>query len=775
MKFFYITFALFLIIRSAAYAQAPNINYITPQIYRINATINPLAPQNTGGTVAAGIFDYVSTFAGTHHPGFSNGTVTTATLNQPRDVTADPFGNVYIIDDNNIIRKVDPAGVVTTFAGNGALGSANGTGTSATFRNMLGIIADAAGNLYVTDSNNNMIRKITPAAVVTTLAGNGSVGSANGQGAAASFNAPYGIAIDAQGNLYVADMFNNMIRKVTQAGVVSTIAGNGSYGSEDGQGTSATFSQPEDVTIDADGNLYVADAGNNKIRKITPAGSVTTLAGNGSTGKINGTGTSASFNFPCAITMSGNNLYVTDALNQVIRKITLAGVVTTIAGAANGSYFNYGDVDGIGGAAKFSFPYGIGTDGNNLFVADNQNSDIRKISLSGYTISPNLPAGLTFDQTTGKISGTPTVFSPPTNYTVTAHNGFGSSTTIVNIAVVDAISQTITFAQPPVKTYGDADFNLGATSTNNVLPLVYASNNNAIASVTSDGTIHITGAGTCQITISQPGNSLYQDANPILQTLTVMPAPLTLIAENQQKIYGQPNPTLTVSAQGFVYGETITNLTTQPDITTTANISSSPGPYAITLGMAQSANYVISYIMGTLNITKAAQTINFAALPTKKMGDPDLLINATSSSGLPVTFSSSDTTIAKIVNGNEIKIIRPGNVIITANQPGDNNYDVANTQQTFIIYPVDVIIPNTFTPNNDGINDKWALNGLETDGTVIMKIFNRYGTLVFQSKGYYTPWDGNFNGKPLPSATYFYIISLKNNSEQLNGPVTIIR
>ncbi|MGN6180725.1 MAG: gliding motility-associated C-terminal domain-containing protein [Mucilaginibacter sp.] len=734
-----------------------------------------MSPQNTGGPVPPGVFDYVSTVAGTHHPGFANGTLTTASFYQPRDATADLSGNIYVVDDNNVVRKITPAGVVTTFAGSGALGSADGTGTAATFRYLLGIITDAAGNVYVTDSNNNMIRKITPSGVVTTLAGNGLQGAANGQGAAASFQTPCGIGIDASGNLYVADEFNNMIRKITPTGMVSTVAGNGNYGSADGTGSMATFSQPNDVTVDANGNLYVADGGNNKIRKITPAGVVTTLAGSGAQGKADGTGTTASFSFPSAITMSGGNLYVGDPFNQVIRKITLAGVVTTIAGSPNGSYTNYGDVDGVGRAAQFSFPYGIGTDGSNLLIADNQNSDIRKISLSGYTISPGLPAGMIFDETNGTISGTPTVISPATNYTVTAYNGYGSSTTTINIAVVDAVVQSITFLPLPVKTYGDADFNITASSTNSSLPFSYTSSNNNIASVSQNGKIHITGSGSCTITVSQPGNSQYLDANPVTQTLIVNPAPLTIIADNQERVYGQPNPTFTVSAQGFVYGEILANLTTQPFASTTANTQSAPGPYLISVSMAQSPNYTISYVAGTLTISKAAQTVTFASLPSKKVGDPDFLLAATSTSGLPITFSSSDPTIANIINNNEVQILKPGNVIIIASQEGDADYEPASVQQSLIVYPTDIIVPNAFTPNNDGINDKWNIAGAETDASMLMKVFNRYGTLVYQSKGYYMPWDGSVNGKPLPSATYYYIISLKNNTQKLSGFVTIIR
>ena len=765
---------IFAAITLNAYPQAPVISYNTPQVYQPNSVISPLAPVNTGGAVPPGTYDYVSTFAGIHHEGFANGSLATASFNQPRDATVDLSGNTYIVDDNNVIRKISPNGVVTTFAGTGAVGHADGPGSSATFGYLNGIITDASRNVYVTDPNNNMVRKITPDGMVSTLAGSGVIGAADGPGSTASFNTPVGIAIDPSGNLYVADEFNAKIRKITPAGVVSTVAGNGTFGATNGPGLSANFIQPEDVTIDPAGNLFVADAENSLIRKITPDGIVSTLAGSGTVGKADGTGTAASFSFPCAITYCAGNLYVADAFNQTIRKVTPTGVVTTIAGAANGSYTNYGDVDGIGGAAKFSYPYGVGTDGSNIYIADNQNNDIRKLSLTGYTISPDLPAGLVFDTTTGIISGTPTVLSPPTSYLVTAYNTNGSGTTIVNIAVANLLQPTITFLQPVDKIYGDADFNASATSTNSTVPLTYVSSDPSIATITSTGQIHITGVGTCTITVSQAGNSVYNSASPVSQTLTVNPATLVITADNQTRLYGQPNPVFTFSTKSFVNNETLTNLIAQPVAVTTANSLSDPGGYTISVAQAQAKNYNITYLPGILTIVKATQVITFNLLPGKTIGDADFFLTATSSSGLPITYSSSNPAIAQIINGNQVTILKAGSVTITANQVGNIDYEAASAQQSLVIYSLAVIIPNTFTPNNDGINDTWNIAGIEDDGTTVMNIFNRYGQLVYHNKGYYQPWNGCYGGKPLPSGTYYYVLSLKNNTKNFSGPITII-
>jgi gliding motility-associated-like protein len=850
LKQFYFLICLFASFN--IYGQAPSITYSTPQIYNVGTSIAPLIPTNSGGNVPASIYSFVSTFSGTNHPGFTNGTVNTASYNQPRDVTVDLSGNTYIVDDNNVIRKVTPAGVVTTFAGSGALGSANGTGTAASFKNLLGIITDAAGNVYVTDSN-NMIRKITPTGVVTTLAGNGTSGSANGPGASASFKTPLGIGIDAAGNLYVADMFNNMIRKITPTGVVSTVAGNVSYGAADGPANSATFSQPEDVTVDAQGNLYVADAGNNKIRKISTSGIVTTLAGSGQQGNADGTGAAASFYFPTAITIdAAGNLYVADALNQTIRKVTPAGSVTTIAGSTNGTY---GYADGIGRAAKFSYPYGIGTNGSDIYIADNQNSDIRKLSLSGYTISPNLPSGLVFDATTGIITGTPTVTSAATNYTITAYNNYGSSITTINIAITALQPQYLTFLPLPVKTYGDVDFNANAISSNPTTPLTYVSSNTSVATISATGSIHIAGAGSTTITVSQSGDAVYASASPVSQTLivnkaiviikandqiknygssdpvftvnysgfvfndnasvltqapiatsnatvlspagtytisvagaiannysfnylpsmlTVNQANLLIIGDNKIKKYGQPNPPLTITYTGFLNGDTFLNLTIQPNIVTTADISSTPGNYNISVSGAQSSNYQTSYTNGILTVNKATQTITFNVIQAKTVGDADFFLTATSSAGLPVTYASSAPDIAKI-KGNQVNILKAGRVTITASQAGNTNYEAAGASQILVISPLAITMANTITPNSDGVNDTWNIVGLELDNTASVSIYNRYGLLVFQNIGYYlSPWDGSYHGKRLPVGTYYYIISAKNNSRRFSGPISLI-
>jgi sugar lactone lactonase YvrE len=341
-----------------------------------NETIRKITP---GGVV--------TTLAGAAEVmGSADGAGAAARFSVPSGVATDIAGNVYVADlGNNTIRKITPAGVVSTLAGTaGITGSADGTGAAASFSSPSAVAADGAGNVYVADSGNNTIRKITPAGVVSTLAGTAGVtGSADGTGAAASFSGPSGVAADGAGNVYVGDLANNTIRKITSVGVVTTLAGTpGIKGSADGTGATASFSAPSGVATDSTGNVYVADFDNDTIRKITPAGVVTTLAGTaGVTGSADGAGAAARFYSPAGVaTDSANNVYVADEVNNIIRKITPAADVTTLAGQASVE----GSADGTGPAALFYYPQGIATDtSGNVYVADTLNDTVRKITPAG--------------------------------------------------------------------------------------------------------------------------------------------------------------------------------------------------------------------------------------------------------------------------------------------------------------------------------------------------------------------------------------------------------
>lgn len=319
-------------------------------------------------------------------------TATLAQVSSEEEITGlavDRFGNVYTTDKyTNTVSKITPSGVVSTLAGAGAnqAGSADGTGVAATFSNPIGIATDRVGNVYVVDTGNNIIRKISSAGVVVTLA----------KGASAGFANPYGAATDSAGNLYIADAASNTIRQInTLDGTVSTYAGvagpKGGFLDSNSKST-ATFNSPVGVAIDSAGNMYVADAGNNAIRLITPDGKVSTYAG-GQSGYDDGIGTAARFNSPIGIAVDGaGNVFVSDTGNHTIRMILPSQQVITIAGLPQ----HIGSADGTmqNADSRFSYPNGLTTDNvGNVYVADNGNSTIRKIARDGTTVRVSTVVG----------------------------------------------------------------------------------------------------------------------------------------------------------------------------------------------------------------------------------------------------------------------------------------------------------------------------------------------------------------------------------------------
>ncbi len=763
-----VTFTITVNNNSTPSVAPPKFTYTTPHIYPINSPITPLVPVQTGGAVPATEFGDVFTFAGQQNTaGYVDGTAANAEFSKLWGIDIDASGNLYVADDIRI-RKITPAGAVTTLAGGNPSNSLDGTGTAAGFNMVAGLVVAPSGNIFVGDINNRSIRQITPAGVVTTFAGSG----------INNFN-PVGITADQSGNLFVADQSNDLIRKFTTAGVVSIYAGQETIaGSTNGALTSATFNNPADVKSDRTGNLYVADKSSDMIREISTAGIVSTLAGTNTPDLVNGPLAIARFNNPNALALDPvNDVYIADQYNLVIRMINQSGIMLDIAG--NNSRRT--SRDGIGAEANFNSIGGIVYSNGVLFVTDQ--TCVRKIIVTGYAIDKPLPVGLIFDSKTGIISGTPTVISPTTTYTITGYNTGGNSSSTVTITTVPppppvityptpqvyttlnaitplvptntggaaanyiidkplpagltldpvtgiisgtptAVSpatdytitasndggtgsftinitviakilppQTITFAPLPTKTYGDVDFAPGATSTNSIIPITYTSDNTAVA-VFLNGNIHITGAGTTNITASQAGNNDFAAANPVTQVLTVNKAPLTVIADNKTKPFGAPIPTLTATYVGFVYNDTPAEFTELPSITTTAVENSPVGQYPITVSGGISADYIINPVAGTLTITAIPPTID---------------------------------------------------------------------------------IPNAFTPNGDGFNDLWEIKALVDYPHCMVSVYNRYGSLIYQSKGYARPWDGTYGGSQVPVGTYYYIIDPGNNTAKLSGSVTVLR
>jgi sugar lactone lactonase YvrE len=469
-------------------AQAPSISYSNANHILIPGTPVSFSPVNTGGAVPAGTYSSVTTVAGSpsETAGYVNASDTSALFNFPQHMVKDASGNLYVADAiNNAIRKITPAGVVSTFAGSttGLSGLTDATGTAALFSYPDGITIDGSGNLFVSDYINEAIRKITPAGVVSTFyVSSGTFG-------------PGGLCFDNSGNLIVTAQDASQVLSINTSAVATVIAGS-TPGYVNATGTAAQFNTPTDVKVDASGNIYVADFENNAIRKITSAGVVTTFAGsdvNGNTpGFANGKGTAAIFNNPPGLSIGpGGVIYVADMYNNDIRRILPDGTVTLLAGSAAQSS---GDTNGTGTAAGFDQPDYIYTDNTGTaYVAELGGNRIRKIQLTGYTLKGTLPSGLSFNSTTGIISGTPSGSIGLVTDTVTSWNASGYSTAVIKfigtapVIAYDMTEDTIASGVP---------YTLNVSNTGGDVPATTYAQASTVAGSTSGTSGYTNGSGT---------------------------------------------------------------------------------------------------------------------------------------------------------------------------------------------------------------------------------------------------------------------------------------
>ena len=336
----------------------------------------------------------ITTLAGTGESGFSGdgGPATEAWLDFPIGMAVDAAGNLYVADANNRrVRRIDPAGMITTVAGNGQMG-AEGDGGPATEARLglpTGVAVDGSGNLYVADLQYDQVRRIDPAGLISTIAGTGTTGFSGdgGPAAEARLNSPYALAADTAGNLYVTDRGNHRVRRIGPAGLISTVAGTGEFGfaGDGGPATAAQFGLPHAVAVDAFGNLYVADTFNQRVRRIDPGGVVRTIAGTGEPGfgGDGGPAAEARLDFPYAVAAdTAGNVYVADTNNLRVRRIDPTGAISTVAGAYHGGFAGDG---GPATAARMDRPHRVAVDAEgNLYVADTDNHRVRRIDPAGF-------------------------------------------------------------------------------------------------------------------------------------------------------------------------------------------------------------------------------------------------------------------------------------------------------------------------------------------------------------------------------------------------------
>lgn len=758
--------------------------------------------------------------------GALNGPALQSHFNNPHGIATDGFGNIYVADRfGHLIRKITPGGTVSTLAGSGNQGTVDGIGTAAEFNEPWGLCTDSVGNVYVADTRNNKIRKIDVNGNVTTFAGTGNFGTSNGPALAATFGNPVGIEIDeSTGTVYVADHLTHIIRKIDPAGNVSTLAGTPFLtGLTDGQGTSARFNRPYGLTLDNNGNIIVADEWNHMIRRITPTGLVTTIAGNGTVGSQDGTGTAAMFNYPWDIAIDANgDMFVADGYNDVIRKITAGNVVTTYVGTPGTSGAN----DGNGPSASFNGATGIayyeGTD--ELYIADAYNELIRKIiNLNIQSVSLQLTVGTNTVICEGDSIGfraVPEIYSSydfsiggtivqsstseffttntlsPGNYllNVTAYDNSGTS-----IQSSDVFIQVLAAPSPTITVVGDPNFFDGDSVT--------------LISSAGDAYLWSTGATLGAITVFNTGqywvdvtnsNGCVGRSNIVDVNVTQFsPTPVVDLIDGAISV-SQDGSTATVcygsaallrssynsGNQWFKDGFPITD---EIDIEYLATES---GQYLVqvvdTLGFTLSSNTIDVILL-------PKQIINFGASPVNAMPNqivsfvPDVSTDVTNyfwdfgdvgsgtdnfSNLQSPTHSYADvgaynvTLITADVVGCSDTLTRENYINVTEDGTsggGGGNPGTGGDGSVFI--------PSAFTPNGDGSNDIFFIRGSNISSSETA-VYNQWGERVFFSDNQNVGWDGTHKGQKIQLGTYVYVVrlTLTDGTEQtLKGHITVLR
>jgi len=622
------------------------------------------------------------------------GQATNAELFWPYSITL-KGGNIYIADTyNRCIRKISTTGVITTIAGGGSSGLGDGgQATAANLWNPSQVIFDGAGNMYVVDENHNRIRLVNTTGIISTIAGNGQVGFGGdgGPATAAKLHGPQYIALDATGNLYIADVVNNRIRKVNTAGIISTIAGTGAAGfsGDGGQATAAKLNGPDGVTFDTNGNLYIADYSNNRIRMVNTSGIINTIVGTGVAGFSGdgGPATAAQINGPNdgIVFDALGNFYIPDALNNRVRKVNTLGIINTIAG--NGTAGFSGD-GGSALAAELNYPGGVALDSSlcNLYIADLYNNRVRMVSNAEVTITVNSPSVCIGNSATLTATGA-------ANYTWTPNTNL--NTDIGNTVVATNTSNT---TYTVLSTVGSCHNLATALVTINPLPIITI--NTPTICIGDTGTLTASGASTY-----------------IWNT-----------GANASSIVVSPS----VSTNYTVVGVNTNSCISVPTI---GGITVSPYP-SVSIG----GNNNICIGENTTLIASGANTY------TWNTGDTlaNLILNPTLNTSYTVTgaFGTCSTTTVTSVTVNN---------------------------------PFSFTMPNIVTPNNDGIND-YIDFGKYQFSTLQLEIYNRWGAKVFESSNPTCVW------KPTEDdGTYFYTmqsqISCSNEKQNktLKGFITVIR
>ena len=652
---------------------------------------------------------------------------TYANLQTSYDVKVDAAGNVYIVDYNSsLVRKVDTTGTISTFAGGGSgcSGQTDAIGdgcpaSQAILNGPYGLAFDAGGDVFITEggfvgSITPRVRKVAPDGTISTFAGTGvqDYSGDGGPATSATMEEPTGVATDANGNVYIVDLAANVVRKVDLNFKITTVAGGGTGcpAQTDAVGdgcpaTNASLNNPYGITVDATGNLYIADTNNNRIRKVNAGtGIITTIAGSGVQGYSgdNGPATSAEFYYPERVVLDGvGNLYISDSFNNRIRKIDTSGTITTVAGGGSGCTFTPCSALEDLGSNGSGYPVGLGLDslgniysgaGGQVEKAGPQGAMAFPTTLQGQSSAPQTfvfsNLGITADTLPNSASGyaitgngdyaitggtclTSFVLAPGSTCTLQAvftPVAAGERSAVITFTDASAgsphtltlygqgnsaQSQTITFPAIANQTYGAGPVTLAATASSG-LPVTYSIVSGP--ATVSGSTLAITGAGIVVVQAAQAGNATYAAATPVQQTFTVAKATLTVAASYLTRYTDQTNPpALTYMMSGFVPNDTQLSATTgQPALSSNAPANPPEGSYVITItaGTLASANYNFTFQNAFLSIVPPSSTTTTLSLST-----------ATAAVGQIVTLTATVTTIEPLVPGTVTFVDSNGGVV----------------------------------------------------------------------------------------------------------------
>lgn len=584
--------------------------------------------------------------------GNANGPASSSTFNNPYGIALDPQGNIFVADRfAHTIRKITPTGIVSVFAGTGSPGGADGQGTSASFNEPWAVACDTLGNVYVADTKNYKIRKITPAGNVSTFAGTGTFGVSNGLSNVAQFGFPSGVAVTKDGQLvYVADRMTNVIRKIENDSVITFAGTVFSPGSNDGLGLSAKFDHPNGIALDPTGNLLIADEYNHKIRRITPSGMVSTLAGNGSQGSSNGPAISASFNAPWGVCADlQGNVYVGDANNFTVRKISGGNVSVYagqngLAGMMNGPALQAS----FTGVSALWYQYAD----NSLYLCDPYSQLVRKVA--GESIALNVSNGIT-----SYCIGAPvTLVASPTGYTnYTFYNG----ATILG----NSSNGTLTLSSLPQGTHS-----------------ITCSATNAQGQNIGSNTLTITITASLQVTVSASGSTTICQGQSV--TLTASPQGNYLwstgatAASIQVNNAGSYSVTVT-NAQGCSgQSPSISVVTLQaPD----ASVSASAGGAtcagdSVQLSAGNAATYLWSNGQTSQNIYVTTQG-NYTVMVSSGAG--------CSAISLPITVNFLAPTFSTVTPGGSVLLALGSTLTLTANNGLAWQWNTGEVTQSILV------------------------------------------------------------------------------------------